>query len=49
MAATNQQHQIDPSFPLILNTDAIEVGWKLCVPVSDCTCSACMIFAIRDA
>ncbi len=35
MAATNRQHQQDPSFPRIVNPDSIEVGWKLCVPVTD--------------
>jgi len=34
VAATNQQHDVDPSFALITNPDVIEVGWKLCVPVT---------------
>jgi hypothetical protein len=34
VAATNRQHQADPSFALIANPDVIEVGWKLCVPVT---------------
>jgi hypothetical protein len=34
VAATNQQHKLDPSFALIANPDVIEVGWKLCVPVT---------------
>lgn len=34
MAATNQQHKADSSFALIANPDVIEVGWKLCVPIT---------------
>jgi hypothetical protein len=34
VAATNQQHRIDPSFALIANPDVIKAGWKLCVPVT---------------
>ena len=30
--ATNQKHAEDPSFNQINNPDAIEAGWKLCVP-----------------
>jgi hypothetical protein len=32
--ATNQQHQIDPSFAIITNPNVIEVGWKLCIPAA---------------
>ena len=34
VAATNQLHQTDPSFARISNPDQIEVGWKLCVPIT---------------
>ncbi len=34
VTATNRQHQIDDSFALISNPNLIEVGWKLCVPVT---------------
>ncbi len=34
VAATNQQHKVDPSFALITNPDVIKAGWKLCVPVT---------------
>ena len=34
VTATNQQHKVDDSFALITNPDLIEVGWKLCVPVT---------------
>jgi hypothetical protein len=32
--ATNQLHQIDPTFASILNPDIIEAGWKLCIPAT---------------
>ena len=32
VAVTNEQHQLDASFPEINSPDLIEVGWKLCVP-----------------
>jgi molybdate transport system substrate-binding protein len=32
LAATNQQHAVDPAFTQIANPDLIEIGWQLCVP-----------------
>lgn len=33
--ATNQQHDLDPSFAYITDPAAIEAGWKLCLPITD--------------
>ena len=34
MTATNRQHEADLTFARIANPDLIEVGWKLCVPLT---------------
>ncbi len=35
MVATNRQHGEDDSFPEIDDADAIEVGWKICIPSAE--------------
>lgn len=34
IAATNQQHEIDPAFARITHPDQLEAGWKLCIPMT---------------
>ena len=40
IAATNEQHQADPSFPQISDPNTIEAGWKLCIPSADAAADA---------
>ncbi|MEM7347945.1 MAG: hypothetical protein AAF485_27245 [Chloroflexota bacterium] len=34
VSATNQMHQTDDTFPFIESADAIDAGWKLCIPAN---------------
>jgi hypothetical protein len=34
IVATNTQHSLDSSFAQITNPDAIEAGWKICIPLT---------------